>query len=192
MFEIFETYLKDKGIFLSEEEIEKVQSLAIQKKIRKHQLLLQENNNWQYNAFVCSGSLRMYYIDDKGEHILRFAFENWWVGDRESYTMETPSKYNIEAIETAGILLWTKDSFNLLKSSIPALKNFMDSLIVKNQIANQNRIHSALADTLEERYNEFLKIYPGITNRIPLHMIASYLGVSRETLSRIRNQRYSK
>jgi len=134
----------------------------------------------------------MYYIDDKGEHILRFALENWWAGDRESYTLETLSKYNIEALEETAVLLWTKADFNNLLTTIPSLKKLMDSLIVKNQIANQNRIHAAITYTVEEQYNDFVKRYPGITNRIPLHMIASYLGVKRETLSRIRNQRHSK
>ena len=192
MFEVFAEYLKNKGVVLTAEELGVIKSGATERKIRKHHFLLQENDIWQYNAFVCSGCLRMYNIDDKGEHILRFAFENWWAGDRESYIKGIPSKYNIEALEETEVLLWTKSAFDLVTEAVPALKKFMSALVVNNQIANQNRIHAAISYTVEERYNDFVNRHPGITNRIPLHMIASYLGVTRETLSRIRNQHSKK
>jgi len=192
VFEVFEKYINNKDVVLTAEELSLIKLRATEKKIRKHHYLLQEDTIWKYNAFVCSGCFRMYTIDAKGEHILRFAFENWWAGDRESYTAGTPSKYNIEALEDTEVLLWTKPDFAFLLEVIPSLKQLMNTLIVNNQIASQSRIHAAISYTVEERYRDFVKRHPGITNRIPLHMIASYLGVTRETLSRIRNQHSKK
>ena len=191
MFEIFSSYLKEKA-GLTDEELDQVRVVTVNRKLRKRQYLLQEGDVCHYNCFVVKGCLRNYRVSEDGnEHILRFAIENWWLSDPESYNNDTPSKNNIDALEDSELLLIEKQDFNNLLSNIPHFKDFIYNLKAKSFDASQNRIMSNISDTAEEKYLNFMKRYPDIFNRVPLHMIASYLGVSRETLSRIRNQ-YAK
>jgi CRP-like cAMP-binding protein len=187
MFEVFAAYLKEKAD-LSDEELEQVRAFTIEKRLRKRQYLLQEGNVCHQNCFVAKGCLRNYRVGEDGtEHILKFAIENWWASDSESYHNSTPSKSNIDALEDSELLLMEKEDFNKLVEMIPNFRNFRDRLKARSIDASQNRIMSNISDSAEERYTTFIKSYPDIFNRVPLHMIASYLGVSRETLSRIRN-----
>lgn len=191
MFEIFSAYLKEKA-GLTDEELDQVRVVTVNRKLRKRQYLLQEGDVCHYNCFVVKGCLRNYRVSEDGnEHILRFAIENWWLSDPESYNNDTPSKNNIDALEDSELLLIEKQDFNNLLSNIPHFKDFIYNLKAKSFDASQNRIMSNISDTAEEKYLNFMRRYPDIFNRVPLHMIASYLGVSRETLSRIRNQ-YAK
>lgn len=186
MFDVFRNYLNEK-ITLSEEDFELIQSVGVIKKLRKHQYLLQEGDVWRFNAFVCAGCLRTYRVDEKGEeHILYFSIENWWTGDRESLLSGNPSRSNIDAIEDSTVLLFTNDNFEMLKSRIPLLKDLVTTLIERSFIASQERIHASISQTAEQKYNHFISKFPFIVNRIPQHMIASYLGISAETLSRVR------
>lgn len=191
MFEVFAAYLKEKA-GLTEEELEEVRAVTINKHLRKRQYLLQEGDICHYNCFVAKGCLRNYRVGEDGvEHILRFAVENWWLSDTESYNNGTPSRNNIDALENSELLLIEKEDFTRLVNTIAPFKEFIDKLMARSFDASQNRIMSNISHTAEERYINFMKSYPDILNRVPLHMIASYLGVSRETLSRIRNQ-YAK
>jgi CRP-like cAMP-binding protein len=192
MFETFRKYLEDK-ISLTEQNFDLIESVSTIKKLRKRQYLLQEGDICRFNAFVCKGFLRYYYVDDKGqEHILQFAPENYWTGDRESLDAELPSKYNIDAIEDSEILLIKKNDFEMLFKTIPAFNDFVNKTIKKNVLVLQERIHVSITHTAEEKYTNFITKYPSITNRVPQHMIASYLGISAETLSRVRKQSTQK
>jgi CRP-like cAMP-binding protein len=192
MFEAFENYLREKA-GLDAEEINAVREVSIEKKVRKRQYLLQEGDVCHYNCFIVKGCLRMYTVGEDGiEHMLRFAVENWWMSDRESYNNEIPSKCNIDALENCEVILIDKPDFIQLLTTIPKLKNFIDSLLARSYDAIQNRVIGAISYTAEESYNNFIKRFPDIFYRIPLHMIASYLGVSRETLSRVRSQSIQK
>lgn len=192
MFETFRKYLEDK-ISLTEQNFKLIESVSTIKKLRKRQYLLQEGDVCRFNAFVCKGFLRYYYVDDKGqEHILQFAPENYWTGDRESLDAEVPSKYNIDAIEDSEILLIKKNDFEMLFKTIPAFNDFVNKTIKKNVLVLQERIHVSITHTAEEKYTNFITKYPSITNRVPQHMIASYLGISAETLSRVRKQSTQK
>jgi CRP-like cAMP-binding protein len=191
MFEVFAAYLKEKAN-LTDEELEQVRAITVTKRLRKRQYLLQEGDVCHYNCFVAKGCLRNYRVGEDGvEHILKFAIEDWWMSDSESYNNGTPSKSNIDALEDSELLLIEKEDFNRLVDNLCNFRNFRDRLKARSIDASQNRIMSNISDTAEEKYNNFIKSYPDIFNRVPLHMIASYLGVSRETLSRIRNQ-YAK
>lgn len=188
MFEAFEKYLKEKAD-LDAEEINAVRAVSIEKKVRKRQYLLQDGNVCHYNCFIVTGCLRMYRVTDDGiEHILRFAVENWWISDRESYNNGLPSRCNIDALEHCEVILIDKPDFLHLLTTIPKFKNFVDSLLAKSYDAIQNRVMGAISYSAEERYQNFIIRFPDIFYRVPLHMIASYLGVSRETLSRVRSQ----
>ena len=192
MFEVFKKYINEKS-YISEDDLNEILSYATIKKLRRRQFLLQEGDIWRFNAFVCSGFVRTYSIDDKGtEHIMNFSPENYWTGDRESLTNETPSKFNIEALENAEILLIKKEDFEMLCKKIPLLNNLVNNILHKSFITSQSRIHSNISLSSEEKYNNFVSKFPTIANRVPQHMIASYIGISPETLSRIRSQANKK
>lgn len=187
MFEVFQKYLADK-ISLTEDELAMIKAVSAIKKLRKKQYLLQEGDVWRNNAFVCQGCLRTYHINDKGaEHIMGFSIENWWVGDRESLSSGNPSRYNIDALEDSTVLLINKDNFDSLCKKLPHFNDLINSILHRGFLAAQNRIHDAISYSAEEKYQNFVNKYPAIHNRVPQHMIASYLGIKPETLSRIRN-----
>ncbi|MCO6149602.1 Crp/Fnr family transcriptional regulator [Flavobacterium sp. NRK1] len=192
MFDNFITYLTDK-IELTPEQIIMVEQVCRLKKLRRKQYLLQEGDIWRYNAFVSKGLVRTFRVDEKGqEHIFQFSPENWWAGDRQSYVYEEPAKFNIEALEDSEIILIPKGDFETLLEAIPAYNTFQRMLLERSFVVLQNRIHMGNSYTAEEKYNEFIKMYPDIINRIPQHMIAAYLGLSPETLSRVRNHSAKK
>lgn len=192
MFDAFRKYLEDK-IALTDQDFELIESVSSFKKLRKRQYLLQEGDVCRFNAFVCSGFLRYYYVDKKGqEHIMQFAPENYWTGDRESMDSGLPSKYNVDAIEDSEVLLLKKEDFELIRKTVPAFDDFVNRTLKRNVLVLQERIHVSLSLSAEEKYSNFISKYPSISNRIPLHMIASYLGVSPETLSRVRSQATKK
>lgn len=192
MFDAFRKYLEEK-IALTDQDFELIESVSSFKKLRKRQYLLQEGDVCRFNAFVCSGFLRYYYVDKKGqEHIMQFAPENYWTGDRESMDSGLPSKYNVDAIEDSEVLLLKKEDFELIRKTVPAFDDFVNRTLKRNVLVLQERIHVSLSLSAEEKYSNFISKYPSISNRIPLHMIASYLGVSPETLSRVRSQATKK
>lgn len=182
----FIQYLTDK-ITLSDQERAQITEVCILKKIRKRQLLLQAGDSWKYNAFVCNGFLKTYSIDNKGnEHILSFAPENYWSGDRESLMTGNPSRFNIEAVEDTDVVLISKENFDHLCRTIPQLNDLVNALLHKSFVVSQDRIHAGISLSAEEKYQKFLDQYPQIANRISQHMIASYIGITPETLTRIR------
>jgi len=188
MFNALAKYLKANA-FLTNEEIEQVRPYTIEKKLRKKQYLLQEGEVSRFNSFVAKGCLRYYTVGDDGtEHILRFSIENWWISDYESYHSGNPSKGAIDALEDSEIIMIDKYDMEALVQSNPKLQAFLTRLNERNFDATQNRILSIISGTAEERYEKFIKSYPDVFNRVPLRMIASYLGLTRETLSRIRGK----
>ena len=192
MFDTFRKYLEDK-INLTNEDYELIESVSLFKKLRKRQYLLQAGDITRFHAFVCKGFLRYYYVDEKGqEHILQFAPENYWTGDSESMSSGLPSKYDIDAIEESEILLLKKEDFEMIRKTIPAFNDFVNESLKKNAVVLQERIHVNISLSAEEKYSDFISKYPSISNRVPLHMIASYLGLSAETLSRVRSQSAKK
>jgi CRP/FNR family transcriptional regulator, anaerobic regulatory protein len=192
MFDVFIKYLKAK-IALSDEEVNMIREVAIDKKLRRKQYLLQEGDVWKYNAFVCNGFLKTFSIDDKGqEHIINFSPENYWTGDRESLINGTPARFNIDAIEDTELILIEKKNFETLCKNIPQLNDLINSILQRSLIVSQNRIHTNISFAAEEKYQNFIDKFPAIANRIPQHMIASYIGITPETLTRIRRNSLKK
>ena len=178
---------------LNEGEIELIESVFQSKKFRKRQYFLQEGDVCKYTAFIVKGAMRQYTVDDRGEeHIVRLSIENWWATDRESLMKQTPSIYFIDAWEDTEALLVTKDAFMELADHIPALSEWMLNLDVNFAIASQRRLTAAISLSAEERYHDLEKTYPEFLQRFPQHIIASYLGINRESLSRIRSRRVKK
>lgn len=159
------------------------------KKLRKKQYFLQEGDVCKYAGFIVKGAMRQYSVDDKGvEQIIHLFIENYWANDRESSTMLTPSKYNIDAWEDTELLIITRAEMLDLMDKIPALVQMIRSMDERNAIANQRRLSSTISSTAEKRYEEFAAHHPQFILRFPQHLIASFLGITKETLSRIRKQ----
>ncbi|SDL89821.1 Crp/Fnr family transcriptional regulator [Chryseobacterium taihuense] len=159
------------------------------RKIGKHEFLLQQGEVCRNTFFVEKGLLRMYSIDKNGkEHIIQFAPENWLIGDRSSLYFNEKSKYYIEAIEDSEVLFLQHDFFNKLLEEFPNSIERNDLIIQKHVKSLQDRINSLLAETAEERYLKFIKMYPDLMMRVPQWMIASYLGITPESLSRVRKE----
>ena len=188
MFESLFKYIEDySSLTLANEDKELIRETFKLKKLRKKQYYAQEGDVTKYVGFLIKGAMRMYSVDAKGhEHIVRFGVENWWMGDYESFNMLTPTKYNIDAVEDSELLIITYSQMHELISKIPAVAEMIKMLDRRANIATQNRIHAAISLTAEERYQHLQDTYPYFTQRFPQNMIASYLGISPETLSRIR------
>ncbi|WP_343670946.1 Crp/Fnr family transcriptional regulator [Chitinophaga sp.] len=187
MFDRLEALLTAQHPFTADE-LQAIRSGAQVRKVRRKQLLLQEGEVCLYKMFVAEGLLKTYYIKDDGsEHILRFSPEGGWTTDARSLHNQTVSKLNIEVMEDSVVLLWTHEVLSSLVNTIPALQAYTNDLISQNLYSSYERILSNISATSEEKYQEFVNNYPDLINRVPLHMIASFLGVSRETLSRIRH-----
>lgn len=192
MFELLQKKIIE-TIQITDEEFDYCKTLFIPKKLRKRQYLLQEGDVCKYTAFVEKGLLRTYSVDEKGnEHILQFSSEGWWASDLYSFLTGEPSLFNLEALEECELLLITKPSWDLLLQNIPAFERYFRILIQNNLIATQRRLMGSMSDSAEERYMKLLKSFPDNIQRVPQHMIASYLGITRETLSRIRSQMASR
>ena len=188
MFELLFTSISDK-VLLTTEELQLLKSFFIPKKLRKKQYLLQEGDVNKFTAFVEKGVMRSYTIGENGnEHIIQFALEGWWISDNYSFQTGEPSSYTIDALEDAELLLITTSSMEAMLEKIPKMERYFRLLLQKNIIALQQRLACTLSQTAEEKYLSFSNLYPTIIQRVPQHMIASYLGVTPETLSRIRKQ----
>ncbi|MCH7408834.1 Crp/Fnr family transcriptional regulator [Belliella sp. DSM 111904] len=177
------------NIDIDEMEISAIVEKCTTKKIRKDQFLIRSGEYCKHTFFVESGLLRQYSIDKKGkEHILNFAPENWFVTDRESSFFNQPSVYYIQALEDSEVVSIDEDFIHLLSEKFPAFTDFNNRLL-HNHIRNlQNRIDLLLGANAEERYLQFVKMYPDIMLRVPQAMVASYLGITPESLSRVRKE----
>jgi CRP-like cAMP-binding protein len=185
---LFDYIERKSSVKLSEEERDLIMIKLKPKKLRKRQYFLQEGEVCKYMGFIVKGATRLFAVDEKGhEHILYFGLEDWWVGDYESFYLLTPSKYFVEALEEVDMILVTLDQLQELERTIPAIAAMLDSINRGATIANNKRMHAAISFTAEERYEDLVRRYPLFLQRFPQNMIASYLGISPETLSRIRN-----
>lgn len=188
----FEKYLRS-NTRLSEEDIAKATALAIQRTLHRNELLLQEGQVCRYKTFVAAGLLRSFgTVADGSEHILHFSQEHTWIVDAESYDKQTPSQFTIAAIEKSEVLQWTKADFDRLLADMPELKTFSQQLVSRSNYNSRQRLFTSLSATPEEKYNEFVQNTPDLLNRLPLHMIAAYLGISLKTLTRIRHAQVNR
>lgn len=159
------------------------------RKIPKNTFLLQSGDVCKNIFFVEKGLLRMYSIDKNGkEHIIQFAPESWLISDRSSLYFNENSIYYIEAVEESEVIYLNLDFFNKLVEQFPDSIERSDILIQKHVKSLQDRINSLLGETAEERYLKFVKMFPDLLLRVPQWMVASYLGITPESLSRVRKE----
>lgn len=160
---------------------------------RKRQYILQDGDVCGVFNYVVSGCLRMYKADESGStHIIQFATENHWISDMGSFYSFKPSAMNIEAIEDSVVLqIKYEDLISLYKESNKF--NMLFRVLVENSLIKmQERMLQFISTDAKKRYEIFLKQYPNLANRIPNTYIASFLGITPEFLSKIRNDRSSR
>ena len=177
------------NIGIDYEELNELVSKFKVKKVKKGDFLLKENEVCSHTFFVEKGLLKQYSIDDKGkEHVLQFGPENWFVTDRESLFFKQPSKYYIQAVEDSEVLLLEESFFTKLSLENKSFLEFNTKLLHNHIRHLQRRITLLQSATAEERYLDFIKIYPDILLRVPQILVASYLGITPEGLSRVRKE----
>lgn len=172
---------------LSAEEEDLICSVFLPKRLRKKQYFLQEGDICKYTAFIVKGAMRQFSVDEKGtEHMVHLYLENFWASDRESASQLSPSKYNIDAWEDSDLLIISRANMQMLNEKIPAFLLLTRTMDERSAIAYQKRLSSTIRNSAEKKYEEFAKSHPEFIQRFPQHLIASYLGITKETLSRIR------
>lgn len=188
MYELFFQSFNEK-VALTAEEQESIKNYLTPKKLRKKQYLLQEGDVCKIIAFVEKGSLREYSVDENGgEHIIQFAIEGWTISDLFSFLTGEPASYNIDALEDSELVIITKSAHEELLQKFHKYETYTRLQITGAYLAMQKRLNSINRLSHEERYLDFTTSYPGIAQRVPQHMIASYMGLQPETLSRIRRK----
>lgn len=183
----------EKLIPLNEEERELVREKFRSRLYRKKQYALQEGDVCNHMNFVVRGCLRTYKIDEKGAiHVLQFATENNWINDLGSFHGIKPSVLNIDALEDTVVLQISHDDLIELYVKAPKFDRIFRVLIEKGFVRLQERLLQNISSTAEDRYQSFLELYPHLTNRLSQTQIASYIGVTPEFLSRLRNRQSKK
>lgn len=183
----------DKYLPLGDDEKEALTSRLKERTIKRKQFILQEGDICKYFTYVVKGCFKMYGVDHSGaQHNMVFAADDDWITDMDSLHKERPSKWFIEAIEPSAILQISKGDLWYLYTNYPKFDRNFRVIIEEKYIELQNRLLQTFSTTAYERYEIFLEQYPHLANRLPNTQIASYLGVTPEFLSKIRNERRVK
>lgn len=157
--------------------------------VAKKKFLLKPTTHVKHEYFVVKGCLKAYYLDKKGnKNIIQFAIENWWLGDFDAFYNQRPASLHIEAVEDSTLLAINYDELQLLFQQAPIFERYFRILVTSAFISLRKRVVSSLGKNTKERYLEFCESYPNIEDRVPNYQIANYLGVSAESLSRVRRK----
>jgi len=188
MFNLLRTHI-EKRVHLTDDDFDIITKFFLHKKLRKKQFLLNEGEVCRHIGFVNSGCLREYTIDNKGaEHIIQFAIEDWWVSDLNSFLSGLPAEHNIDALDDSELLLLEKSATDKMLNACPKMERFFRLLMEANYVATHQRIADSLSTAAEERYLKFIKTYPKLIEQVSQNQIASYLGITPQSLSRIRKE----
>jgi CRP-like cAMP-binding protein len=174
---------------VSDDDAATIQNLFTHRKFRKRQFISQEGDIVRYESYVVQGLTRTYEVDQKGkEHVIQFGPEDWWIGDLYSFLTETPSGYAIDCLEDTEILQVSRPDLERLYVQVPTMERCFRIMIQNAFIAATQRVSANLTRSAGQRYEDFLSRYPHIGQRVPDHQIASYLGITPQSLSRIRTR----
>ncbi|MDZ7614594.1 MAG: Crp/Fnr family transcriptional regulator [Flavobacteriaceae bacterium] len=181
-------YLKD-FIELEHNEVELIRKMSVRRKYLKNQFILQQGDVCRHLNFVIKGCTRTYVVDINGlEHIILFSIEKWWTSDLGSFVSQTPADFNIQCMEPTEVIQFGCEELHQLYEKIPKLDKFFRMLLEKALVSSQKRIIRNFSLTAKDQYLAFKKLYPEMERRIPQYMIASYLGITKEFLSKIKSQ----
>lgn len=176
----------EKIVPLTDDEFAFVSSHFISKKYKKHQFLIQEGEPVRYHYFVVSGLLKLVYTDDTArQHIVSFAMEDWWESDFYAFYTQTEATMSLVCLEDTEVLCLTLSDYKKLCDDDQKMNRFFLEKANFGFLGAQRRIISWLTSNSQERYEQLLKQYPALIQRVPKSLLAAYLGVSRETLSRL-------
>lgn len=176
-----------KFIDLSSKEISTLSNHIKTRTYLKGQYIVQQGDICKYESFVISGCAKTFFIDrDGNEHIVMFAIENWWTADLGSFITQEAADYNVQCLEKTTVAQFSYESLEHLYKEIPPLERFFRIIIQKAFVASQKRIVRNLSLSAKERYLIFRTQYPDIEQRVPQYLIASYLGITKQFLSKIR------
>ncbi|WP_299672911.1 Crp/Fnr family transcriptional regulator [uncultured Tenacibaculum sp.] len=175
---------------LTEEEKEQFTSIIKVSRIKKRQFVIQPGYVCEHRNYIVKGAFRVFYLDDKGkEHTVSIGVEDWYFTDFYSYINQLPAEHFAEALEDSVILQLKYEDIEGLCRKIHSLSEYFRLITEKAFASSRSRVISNNSKTSEERYVEYAKKYPQIVNRVPQYVIASYLGISAEFLSKIRARR---
>lgn len=178
-----------KNIDIEDKDLKVVLSYFKPIKKSKNEILLSNGKNSQVSYFVKKGCLRIFYIDDEGKDITRYiAFENQLATELVSFITNEPAQENIQVIEKSELLYITHDDFRTLIKTIPKWKDFYNIYLEKAYVNSSKRLISFTTLDASERYKQLFKINPNIVRRLPNKIVASYINISQETLSRIKSK----
>lgn len=185
MQEVLRAHL-EQIIPLTDEEFTFIESHFILKKYKKHQFLIQEGMPVKYVYFVVSGLLKLIHTDDTGkQQIISFAMEDWWESDYQAFYTQTEATFSLDCIEDSVVLGLSLESYQTLCEHLPKMEHFFLQKANRGYMALQRRLLSLMTSQAKERYEQLIHQYPTLVQRVPKTLLASYLGVSRETLSRL-------
>jgi len=188
MFDTLREHVQQR-ISLTNDEFLQCTSLMVPRRVRKDGYLLQAGEISRHLAFVTRGCLRSYSLDRKGqEHILQFAVEGWWISDLYSFLTGKESTFFIDALEESDMLLLDGAGYEKLSGAVPKFERYWRLLLQNNYIATHRRVLATISLSAEERYLQLVGECPTIVQRVAQRHIASYLGITPEALSRIRNR----
>ena len=176
----------EKIVSLTDEEFAYVLSFFVKRKYKKHQFVIQQGNPVNYEYFVLSGLLKCYIIDEEEKtHILQFAMEDWWFSDYTAFLTGMPAATFADCLEDSELLGITKENKDKLCGEMHKIEHFFRVKSNNGYVALQRRILSLLSNDAQEKYRQLFSLYPALFQRVPKALLASYIGVSRETLSRL-------
>jgi CRP-like cAMP-binding protein len=188
MFEVLFYHIELK-IPLTDKEKTTIETFLNLRKLKTKQYLLQQGDHCKYFSFVTKGLLKSYNMDEKGnEHISVFAWEGWWVSDMRSFFSGSEAKLNIEAIENSEVLTLSLSDYNGLLEQVPVMERYFRILFQNSLSTKDLRLLNAATQTAEEKYLSLVSTNPELIQRVPQNLIASYLGLAPETISRIKQK----
>lgn len=187
-FQLFREHVRSR-VTISDEDLNLILQKSKHNIYSKGEVIIGQNEINTYNYFVLKGALKTYHTDaDGNEHVVAFAIEEWWTGDLASFISQKPSDYSVKCLEETEVLQFSSNDMKYLMDTYPQFERFFRLLIQNAYVSAQKRIINNFSLPAKERYKIFIKKHPQLLQRIPQYLIASYLGITKEFLSKVRKE----